>query len=126
MSIQPVSELVWDNEPRRFDVSVCNTLGVATLNSLRFVVLVYYPTEVRPIGQTAQVTAQLVPGLNEMKFESWTPGFRNHLSACQQQPPVQLEVDYIIPPDLSAWRVMLFFDGTNRRTFGVKCGGTFP
>ncbi|MBI5034970.1 MAG: hypothetical protein HZB51_30965 [Chloroflexi bacterium] len=126
ISIQPVPELVWDNEPRRFDVSICNTLGVATLNSLRFVVRIYYATQVRPVGQTAEVMAQLVPGVNELKFESWTPGLRNHITACQQQPPVQVEVNYIVPPDLSALRVMPFPDGTNRRTLGVKCGGTFP
>lgn len=126
VSVVPVPELVWDRTPRQFVVDVCNTSPDATPIGSRFVVLIYFPGEASPRGQTSELPVRLEPGLHGLTLEWWTPGLQNHISACNIQPPVQVAVAYTYPPSLNILHPIPFGDGQDRWTFAVKCGGHFP
>lgn len=126
ISVEPIHDLAWDQTPRQFRAALCNSLAVATLPDGRFVVWVYASGEKNPLGQTAEISAQLMPGLREFTFASWTPGLQNHLTACVQRPVVEIVVGYKESASSDNFRPVPLPNGTDRVTFPIKCGGNYP
>ena len=126
MTVRPEPELVWDRDPRRFVVDVCNSSPETTAEGFRLVIFVYFPAEARPRGQTSELPIRLGSGLHEVTLESWIPGLQNHLSACRLQTSVDVSVAYTFPPDYSTFHPIPFADGKEKETFSVQCGGHFP
>ncbi len=124
--IEPLPSLVWNQTPRQFRVGVCNTLAESLVPGSRFRVSVYAPAAKNPLGQTSELSAQLAPGLHELMLGSWTPGLQNHLTACAVLPTVEISVEYNDFPPVNNFRPVLWQDGSERKTFSVACGGTFP
>jgi hypothetical protein len=126
ISLDPLPSLVWNQTPRQFRVGVCNTLAESIVPESRFRVSVFAPATKNPLGQTSELSAQLAPGLHELVLGSWTPGLQNHVTACAVWPTVEILVEYNDFPAANSFRPVLWPDGSERKSFSVACGGTFP
>ena len=124
--LEPLPSLVWNQTPRQFRVGVCNTLAESIVPTSRFRASVFAPETKNPLGQTSELSAQLTPGLHELMLGSWTPGLQNHVTACAVWPAVEVLVEYNDFPAVNNFRPVLWPDGSEKKSFSVACGGTFP
>ncbi len=122
---EPAKELVWDNNPVQFRVGVCNSLPVPLVPASHFVAMVDVPYSKSGGGRTNEIANQLPPGFHEFLFSTWKPGLENHITVCVQKQVIELTIGYSDQEKSKNFHLLQWVDGTNRRIFPIKCGGTF-
>ena len=123
--IHPVPELVWDSEPRRFQVGLCNTLPAPNVPQGKYKVQLSFPAGERGETHSATTPAELAPGLNEVSIGPWIPGLENHVTRCAIRARPEVQVQYNDTPD-PFFHVLLWPDGSDHLVMSIKCGGDFP
>ena len=125
--VRPTTELVWDTEPRYFQVGLCNTIPVANgVPQGKYRMQLNFPSGARGgFVTSAPSPAELKPGLNEISVGPWVPGLENHLSNCAVRAVGFTQVTYNDTPD-PFYRALPFPDGSDRTPLPIKCGGSFP
>lgn len=125
--IHPKSELVWDTEPRYFQVGLCNTIPVANgVPQGKYRIQLNFASGARGGLTTSSPTqAELKPGFNEVSVGPWVPGLENHVTNCALRAVSDTQVMYNDTPD-PFYRALPFPDGSDRTPLPIKCGGSFP
>lgn len=123
--LQPVTELIWDNDPRQFRVGLCNTNPPPAAPQGKYKIAMSFPPGSRGATESKPSVAELKPGFNEISVGPWIPGLENHRANCAVRANAETQVMYNDTPD-PFYHVLLWYDGKDRVTLPIKCGGNFP
>lgn len=123
--IQPVPDLVWDQNPRQFRVGLCDTIALPSTPQGKYKIAMSFPPGSRGATQSSAVSAELKPGLNEVSVGPWIPGLENHLGACAMRANAETQVMYNDTPD-PFFHPLLWPNGDDHVTLSIQCGGNYP
>ncbi len=122
--IHPVPELVWDRNPRQFQIGLCDTIPPPNSPAGQYRVLLNFPGGNRGSSTSTEVGAQLQSGLNEISVGPWIPGLENHLAICATRAFAETQVMYSDNPD-RIFRALRWYDGSDRVSLPIACGGNY-
>ncbi len=125
VSLRPEPGLVWDKTPRQFQTGICNALPPANVPQGKYKIVLSFPGSNHGLTQSADVRAELKPGLNQVSIGPWIPGLENHLASCATRAVAETQVMYNDTPD-PFYRALPWPDGSDRVSLAIQCGGNYP
>ena len=124
MYLYGTPELIWDYTPRQFRVGLCNTNPATSTPQGKYKIAMTFPPGNAGATQSAPTPVELKPGFNEISVGHWVPGLQNHRAACASRANAETQVLYNDTPD-PIFRALTWFNGTDRVTLPIKCGGDY-
>ena len=125
MYLQPVTELLWDYNPRQFRVGLCNTNPPSAVPQGKYKIAMTFPPRNSGATESKPSVAELKPGFNEITVGPWVPGLENHLASCAPRSNAETRVMYNDTPD-PIYHALTWYDGKDRVIMPIKCGGNYP
>ena len=123
--LEPVTELIWDNNPRQFRVGLCNTNPPPAVPQGKYKIAMSFPPANTGATESKPSVAELKPGFNEISVGPWIPGLENHKTNCAVRANAETQVLYNDTPD-PFYHALTWYNGNDRVTLPIKCGGNFP
>ena len=123
--LQPVTELIWDNDPRQFRVGLCNANPLPAVPQGKYKIALSFPPRTSHATESKPSPAELKPGFNEITVGPWVPGLENHLAQCAVKTNAETRVLYNDTPD-PFYRALKWYDGKEFVMLAIKCGGNYP
>jgi hypothetical protein len=125
MYLQPETELIWDKDPRQFRVGLCNANPPPAVPQGKYKITMTFPPNNAGATESKPSVAELKPGFNEITVGPWIPGLENHLATCAVRANSETQVMYNDTPD-PFYHALAWYNGTDRVTLPIKCGGNYP
>jgi len=123
--LQPVTELIWDYNPRQFRVGLCNTNPPSAVPQGKYKIAMTFPPRNSGATESKPSVAELKPGFNEITVGPWIPGLENHMAVCAVKADAETQVMYNDTPD-PIYHALSWYNGSDRVVMRIKCGGNYP
>ena len=125
MYLQPVTELIWDKDPRQFHVGLCNANPPSAVPQGKYKIAMTFPPNNTGATESKPSVAELKPGFNEITVGPWIPGLENHKTNCAVRANAETQVMYNDTPD-PLYHALSWYNGSDRVVMPIKCGGNYP
>jgi hypothetical protein len=104
---------------------LCNANPPPAVPQGKYKITMTFPPNNAGATESKPTVAELKPGFNEITVGPWIPGLENHLATCAVRANAETQVMYNDTPD-PFYHALGWYNGTDRVTLPIKCGGNYP